>query len=60
MRGAVSPVVGRTLSTPAARVRFPGCEFFFLNMLRQYSQYDSRLGFSFRVLVRDRVRLGLG
>ena len=22
--GAVSPVVGRTLSTPAARVRFPG------------------------------------
>ena len=23
-RGAVSPVVGRTLCTPAARVRFPG------------------------------------
>ena len=36
----------------------PGREFFFLNMLRQHSQYDNRLGFSFRVLVR--VRLGLG
>ena len=37
---------------------------FFLTMLRQHSQYDSRLGFSFRVLVlvrvRVRVRLGLG
>ena len=32
--------------------------FFFLTMLRQHSQYDSRLGFSFRVFVR--VRLGLG
>ena len=31
-----------------------------LTMLRQHSQYDSRLGFSFRVLVRVRVRLGLG
>ena len=30
--------------------------FFFLTMLRQHSQYDSRLGFSFRAL----VRLGLG
>ena len=30
---------------------------FFLTMLRQHSQYDSRLGFSFRVLVRVRVRL---
>ena len=29
---------------------------FFLTMLRQHSQHDSRLGFSFRVL----VRLGLG
>ena len=33
-------------------------------MLRQHSQYDSRLGFSFRVLVRvmvrDRLGLGLG
>ena len=35
---------------------------FFLTMLRQHSQYDSRLGFSFKVLVRvrDRVRFGLG
>ena len=32
---------------------------FFLTMLRQHSQYDSRLGFSFRVLVRVKVRLGL-
>ena len=31
----------------------------FLTMLRQHSQYDSRLGFSFRVLVRVRVRLTL-
>ena len=30
---------------------------FFLTMLRQHSQYDSRLGFSFRVLVRVRVRV---
>ena len=28
-------------------------------MLRQHSQYDSRLGFSFRVLVRVRLELGL-
>ena len=28
-------------------------------MLRQHSQYDSRLGFSFRVLVRLRVRVRL-
>ena len=28
---------------------------FFLTILRQHSQYDSRLGFSFRVLVRVRV-----
>ena len=35
-----------------------GANLFFLTMLRQHSQYDSRLGFSFRVLVR--VRLGLG
>ena len=33
---------------------------FFLTMLRQHSQYDSRLGFSFRVLLRVRVRLWLG
>ena len=33
-----------------------GGEFFFLTMLRQHSQYDSRLGFCFRVLVR--VRFG--
>ena len=35
---------------------------FFLTMLRQHSQYDSRLGFSFKVLVRvrDNVRFGLG
>ena len=33
---------------------------FFLTMLRQHSQYDSRLGFSFRVLVRVRVRVRLG
>ena len=40
----------------------PAREFFFLTMLRQHSQYDSRLGFSFRVLVRVmvRVRLWLG
>ena len=30
-----------------------------LTMLWQHSQYDSRLGFSFRVLVRVRVRLTL-
>ena len=35
----------------------PEANLFFLTMLRQHSQYDSRLGFSFRVLVR--VRLGL-
>ena len=40
----------------------PAREFFSLTMLRQHSQYDSRLGFSFRVLVRVMVmvRLGLG
>ena len=38
----------------------PGCENKFLTMLRQHSQYDSRLGFSFRVLVRVRVRVRLG
>ena len=31
-----------------------------LTMLRQHSQYDSRLGFSFRVVVRVRLGLGLG
>ena len=30
---------------------------FFLTMLRQHAQYDSRLGFSFRVLVRVWVRV---
>ena len=30
---------------------------FFLTMLRQHSQYDSRLGFSFMVLVRVMVRV---
>ena len=30
---------------------------FLLNMFWQHSQYDSRLGFSFRVLVRVRVRV---
>ena len=37
---------------------FSGCpdaNLFFLTMFRQHSQYDSRLGFSFRVLVRGRV-----
>ena len=38
----------------------PGANLFFLTMLRQHSQYDSRLGFSFRVLVRVRLGLGLG
>ena len=42
----------------------PVREFFFLTMFRQQSQYDSRLRFSSRVLVRVRVsgmvRLGLG
>ena len=33
---------------------------FFLTMLWQHSQYDSRLGFSFRVFVRVRVRVKLG
>ena len=44
-----SPVMNRTTSEPAG-------------VLRQHSQYDSRLGFSSRVLVkvRVRVRLGLG
>ena len=36
-----------------------GQQFFFLTMLRQHYQYDSRLGFSFMVLVLVRVRLGL-
>ena len=31
-----------------------------VTMFWQQSQYDSRLGFSFRVLVRVRVRSGLG
>ena len=35
----------------------PDANLFFLTMFWQHSQYDSRLGFSFRVLVR--VRLGL-
>ena len=39
---------------------YPGSKSFFLTMLRQHSQYDSRLGFSFRVLVRVRLGLGLG
>ena len=43
-----------------AMARGPGGKSFFLTMLRQHSQYDSRLGFSFRVLVRVTVRLGLG
>ena len=34
--------------------------FFFLTMFWQQSQYDSRLRFSYRVLVRVMVRLGLG
>ena len=34
-----------------------GLRIFFLTMLRQHSQYDSRLGFSFRVLVRVRLTL---
>ena len=40
----------------------PGSTFFFLTMFWQQSQYDSRLRFSYRVLVRVRVmvRLGLG
>ena len=38
----------------------PGANFFSITMLRQHSQYDSRLGFSFRVLVRVRVRVRLG
>ena len=38
--------------------RHPGSHFF-LTMLRQHSRYDSRLGFSFRVLVRVRIRLML-
>ena len=40
----------------------PVHEFFFITMMRQHSQYDSRLGFSFMVLdrVRVRVRLWLG
>ena len=33
---------------------------FFITMLRQHSQYDSRLGFSFRVFVSVRVGLELG
>ena len=39
-----------------------GANFFFLTMFWQQSQYDSRLRFSSRVLVRVRVmvRLGLG
>ena len=37
-----------------------GANLFFLTMLRQHSQYDIRLGSSFRVLVMVRVRLGLG
>ena len=43
---------------------FSGCpeaNLFSLTMLQQHSQYDSRLGFSFRVLVRVvfRVRIGV-
>ena len=45
---------------PVSLMFFLSMQFFFLTMLRQHSQYDSRLGFSFRVLVRVRVRLGLG
>ena len=37
---------------------WPGREKKFITMLRQHSQYDSRLGFSFRVFVRVRVGLG--
>ena len=54
--------VTRTSDVP--RVHWLSCVCppanFFLTMLRQHSQYDSRLGFSFRVLVRVRVMLGLG
>ena len=48
--------------TLEACVLWPGAIFFFLTMLLQHSQYDSRLGFNFRVLVRVsvRVRFGLG
>ena len=38
----------------------PGSEMFSLTILWQHSQYDSRLGFSFRVLVRVSVRVRLG
>ena len=50
----VCSVAERPIPDPAAK--------FFITMLRQHSQYDSRLGFSFRVLVRVRamVRFGLG
>ena len=40
---------------PGARPGRNGRKSFFLTMLRQHSQYDSRLGFSFRVVVRVRV-----
>ena len=56
--------VNRIAKVPKRKVlRFrtrPGRNFFFLTMLRQHSQYDSRLGFSFRVLVSVRLGLGLG
>ena len=47
------------LTAAARNVRGPGANLFFLTMLRQQSQYDSRLGFSFRVLVRVRLRVGV-
>ena len=56
------PATASNVCTTGARVGGVGrvANLFSLNMLRQHSQYDSRLGFSFRVLVRVRVRLGLG
>ena len=52
---------GQTGSHRAKRANFGGgvrgANLFFLTMLRQHSQYDSGLGFSFGVLVRVRVRV---
>ena len=47
----------RNRRTPAKMEVTREANCFFLTMLRQHSQYDSRLGFSFMVLVRVMVRV---
>ena len=52
-----TPNRGDAMSALHVQPACAGRNFFFITMLRQHSQYDSRLGFSFRVSVKVRVRV---